>query len=183
MDYAAWAGEQRLGSVQGLGARQPPPALLPPVPSRRSLSNEETAQFLAGCAANVDRVLSQGRSDLSMLNTLDMLVQRAESRIAAVLAPEPEPAADQAAPVVLLLPPPKRHRQEQEQEAERRGREAAAFAAAAQAAPAAEGFAAPLHEDAQQLTADFFGAAAGGKQQPLERPDNSILLATLWRGL
>ena len=189
MDYAAWAGEQRLGSVQRLGARQgqPPPALLPPIQSRRSLSNEETAQFLEGCAANADRVLSQGRSDLCQLDALEMLVERAEGRIAAALAPEPEPAADQAAPVVLLLPPPKRHRQEHEQEAERRGREAAAFAAAAQAAPAAEGVAAPLHDDAQQLTADFFGAAAGGEQQQQQqqqqRPiDNSILLATLWRG-
>ena len=33
-----------------------------------------------------------------------------------------------------------------------------------------------------QLTADLFGAAAGGEQQPSERPDNSILLAALQRG-
>ena len=145
--------------------RQEHIAALPSAPTPQSLGHERDGERVAGALSTAQRVTGCWFRELDYLQqfgtVVDGLVRQGERAVAAQIKAERERKrqAEQAEREAQL----KAERERQGREAERRQREREA------AAPAA---------DVHQLTADLFGAAAGGEQQ---RPDNSILLAALQR--
>lgn len=145
--------------------RQEHIAALPSAPTPQSLGHERDGERVAGALSTAQHVTGWWFRELDYLNqfgtVVDGLVRQGERAVAAQIKAERERKrqAEQAEREAQL----KAERERQGREAERRQREREA------AAPAA---------DVHQLTADLFGAAAGGEQQ---RPDNSILLAALQR--